>query len=135
MPDANIIKTFATLLAAVGCLGVILVIIKKLNARSKGINNSVALKIISRIPLHSKSNLYIIKAGEKTLLIGATDQNVSTLADLTEENAFVQIEGKKFSLKKGGGSSGGSARKNPVDEAYEALSFRNFLKSGLGKKN
>ena len=84
MPDATIIKTFLTLSSVVALLAVILFVIKKYSKKNKENINTLDLKVISRTTLQPKTHVYIVKAGLKTLLLGVSDHNISTLADLSE---------------------------------------------------
>lgn len=120
MPDGTITQTFLTLFAAVAVLGAILLLIKKYGNKINNNSNLLELKILAKMPLPPKSNIYIIKAANKTLLIGTSDKNISTLAELDSDNPQ--------SVKKE------IAKRKPEIEA-DNLSFTNFLKSTLKKSN
>ncbi|MFP4526927.1 MAG: FliO/MopB family protein [Candidatus Kapaibacterium sp.] len=136
MPEAALLKTFFTLLIAVAALGGLLFIVKKISRRSASARDNVGLEVVSRLNLQQKSQLFVVKAAGRTLLIGATDRSINTLADLTDESrekSELQT-GKDFTFDKKikpdqlraikmAASKGGS----------DQLSFASFLKSTLGK--
>jgi flagellar biogenesis protein FliO len=90
MIDGAILQTFGTLLVLTVLLGGGLLLIKKFSKNSKAKSNGIDIQIISKIGLQPKTNLIVVKAGLKTLLIGTTDHNVSILADLTEDVRLMQ---------------------------------------------
>jgi len=129
MPDASILKAFATLVSVVAGLAVLLMIIKKYAKKGKKIVNQLDLQVISKISLQPKSHLYLIKAGDNTLLIGVTDNNINTLADLTE-NKEHPVNSVQKSLKT---RINPSPDTNNTKELETALSFGSFIKSAFRK--
>jgi len=84
-------NTFASLLLLVGVLAGILFYVKKIALKySKNKFNATGVEILSKMPLQTKTNLYIIKVNNKKLLIGVTENSIQTLADLTDENDLQQ---------------------------------------------
>ena len=135
MIDDNILKAFLTLILIVGGLAGLFFLLKKFNARAKGIDNNIGLHVVSKISLQSKTHLYIVKAGEKILLIGVSDHNIRTLADLTDQEEKLPGEIKKAAGK--GVKMSGVPK--PIDNSKTAeeasLSFKSFLRSSLRKSN
>ena len=60
-------------------------IINKLGIGSLTPTKQRQLQILETLPLSSKRSLYLIKAGKQSLLIGATDQSVTLIAELEPE--------------------------------------------------
>jgi flagellar biosynthetic protein FliO len=48
-----------------------------------GAGDSTALEVVGRRSVGRRSNLIVVKAGERTLLVGCTENQVSLVADLT----------------------------------------------------
>lgn len=120
MIEGTITETFLTLIAAVSVLGAILFLIKKYGNKINNNSNLIELKILAKMPLPPKNNIYIIKAADKTLLIGTSDKSISTLAEIdSPDSANVKIKSMKI--------------KPEIEE--DSLSFTNFLKSTLKKSN
>lgn len=86
MPDISIINVALSFGLVALCLAAIVFVIKKFSKSASKDNHSIDLEILSRKSLSPKSHIFVIKAGHKTLLIGAAEQNISTLADLTFDN-------------------------------------------------
>jgi flagellar biosynthetic protein FliO len=136
MPDSALYKTFFTLLIAVGGLGGILFLLKRFATRGRSNDSSVDLKVISKLTLQPKNSIFVVKAGERTLLLGASDRNISTLADLTDgKSGKTSDEDHDIALNKHLNPSQlqALARKQPKPKS-EDLSFATFLKSTLGKQ-
>jgi len=100
MPDGTLIKTFLALLALVGGLIVVLLVVKRLVKKSGRLPGGSNLQALSRSQIHPRSFIYIVKAGSRTLLIGATEHSITTLADLTDDykNAKAQALSKNTQL-------------------------------------
>jgi flagellar biogenesis protein FliO len=125
MNESAIIETFITLAGAVAVLGLILFFIKKYTAKSRDESNAVELKILAKMPLPPKNNLYVIKAAGKTLLIGASEKSISTLSELDSDGKNIHSTTK--SIKK--------PEKLIEQSEEDALTFSSFLKSTLKKTN
>jgi flagellar biogenesis protein FliO len=83
--DDSILKAFGSLVTIVAVLGVILFFLKKYSKKmKKNKPDSINLEIVSKIALQPKTYLFIVKAGDKTLLVGANDHSISNIADLSE---------------------------------------------------
>ncbi|NLO20300.1 MAG: FliO/MopB family protein [Ignavibacteria bacterium] len=76
-------------------LTVILFVSKKLARKGFGKNKDLNLSIVSKIALTPKSYLFVVKASEKTLLIGANDTNVSLISDISNEQKSSNISSMK----------------------------------------
>lgn len=130
MFEDSILKAFTTLAICVAGLGALLFILKKVNKKSKLLSgNSVDLQVVSRISLQPKTSLFVVKAGQKTLLVGATEKSVSAIADLTEAplpNAF--SAGKTLN-----NSAIKPKSANEISSVDSPLSFKSFLKATLQK--
>lgn len=128
MPDSSIMNTFLTLTGAVLGLAIILFITKKAVNKSKSIGNHLELKVISKVQLHSKTFIYTVKAGTRTLLIGASDHAITTLADLSP-----QIKQNQHPSPSSDNQAAQAVPKNK-SQIEDALSFRSFIMSGMKKR-
>jgi len=56
--------------------------------RFYGVNQAAAgkIKVLFRFGLEPRKSLYVINLGKKNLLVGVTDHQLSTLAELSEED-------------------------------------------------
>ncbi len=126
--DNTLITSFLTLFAMAGGLIVVMLIAKRLILKNKSLNSNIDLKILSKLPLRQKTALYVVKVGTKTLLIGASDQNIRAIADVsTEFNR--NINSDLLSNKSKSISEQTNLAKNESD-----LSFSNFIKSAFKRQ-
>lgn len=132
MFDGNILRAFTTLGIIVSLFGVLLWIIKKYTGKTRKNSSGIEMEIISKITLQPKNQLFVVKAGSKTLLLGVSEKNISSLADLSEsvpekpnfDTVLKQTQQNKIPAK------------SNVDNITENdLSFRKFLMSTLSKSN
>ena len=132
MFDGNILRAFATLGIIVSLFGVLLWLIKKYTGKTRKNTSGIDMEIISKITLQPKNQLFVVKAGTKTLLLGVSEKNITSLADLSEsvpekhnfDTVLKQTQQNKLPVG------------NKVDPITENdLSFRKFLMSTLSKSN
>lgn len=128
MIDNSLISPFLTLFAMAGGLIILMIIVKKLILKNKTLNTNLELKILSRLPLRQKTSLYLIKVGSRTLLIGASDQNIRAIADVSVE--FNKNQNSDLLNNK----SPNLERRNEVSETENDLSFSNFIKSAFKRQ-
>ena len=129
-------KAFFTLGIAVAVIALSLYLVKRLVIKKNVSNSGLELKILSRISLQPKTHLYIIKADEKTLLVGATDHNINLISDLTEDPTFNET----ISIEENKALSHDFAKQMLSDEKKKMeleqnLSFTSFLISAFKKTN
>jgi flagellar biogenesis protein FliO len=135
MLEDTLLRSFLSMIAFIAVLAVILYVFKRYAKKTKLRNNSIDLNIISKLTIQPKTNLFIIKAGLRTLLIGVTDHNIQTLSDLTEEKS----QKSSFNIKKPSAIQQNEAAEAPlpipskkkIDD--EELSFINFIRSRFKK--
>lgn len=141
MPDASILTSTLLMLLVVVFLSVILFVVKKMNLASKRGINSVTMQILSKLTIQPRVNVYIVKAGDKTLMLGVSDKSISTLADLTPE---IYNNNDNSAQKKELPVSTKSIKLSEKDKDINldpaSLSFSTFLgsmfkKNGISKKN
>lgn len=126
--DNSLITSFLTLFAMAGGLIAVMLIVKKLILKNKSLNSNLELKILSRLPLRQKSSLYVVKVGTRTLLIGASDQNIRAIADVTTEfnknNISDSVSNKPQRI----------TRQTDLVKNESDLSFSNFIKSAFKRQ-
>ena len=130
MPEGSIIETFITLSAAVALLGIILLVVKKYGNKMNSGNSQIDLKVLAKLPLPPKNNIYLVKAGNKTLLIGANDKSITTLAELDEN----QLDDSNL-LKNASLSKKFKTDNISNENIGNPLSFSAFLKNTISKKS
>jgi flagellar biogenesis protein FliO len=128
MMDNSLISPFLTLFAMAGGLIALMLIVKKVILKNKSLNSNLELKILSRLPLRQKSSLYIVKVGTRTLLIGASDQNIRAIADVSAE--FNKNNNSDLLINK----QQSIARRNEISKNENDLSFSNFIKSAFKRQ-
>ncbi len=135
MIDGLVLKAFGTLLAAVGAIALILFFLKKYAAGHKSGVNGPGLKVVGKLSLQPKNQIFIVEAGSRTLLIGVSEKGITLLADLTKDR---QRRAELENLADEAARKIMSAGANPKSEKElrDALSFKSFLKSAFtGSKN
>lgn len=128
MMDNSLISPFLTLFAMAGGLIALMLIVKKVILKNKSLNSNLELKILSRLPLRQKSSLYIVKVGTRTLLIGASDQNIRAIADVSAE--FNKKNNSDLLINK----QQSIASQNEISKNENDLSFSNFIKSAFKRQ-
>ncbi len=123
------LNNYLTFIAISGLIIFMLLLIRKILLKKKlNHNNGIELKIINRLNLHSKANLFLVNVCGKTLLIGVSDNHISTLADLTDTSVSLKNIKAKNSLNHTGNSSQENEKKP------DPLSFKNFILSELKRE-
>lgn len=136
MFEESVIKAFVVMFAAVAILGGLLYLLKRFAAKNNLNKNVPGIKVLSKVPLQSKASLFVIKVGDKTLLVGVSDRSISTLADLSEETdskSTAREELKK--IKPSDLRKMQSSRPAPTGTDRNPLSFKSFLKSSFKRYN
>jgi flagellar biosynthetic protein FliO len=139
MFDDSIFSAFISLILIVAALGGFLYIFKRFVKKHRRNNNQVNLEVISRVSLTPKNQLFVVKVEGKTLLIGATDQNLNTLAELGDEQNKDILE---LSTKANNSPlakyktpvKAQAPKKLPEFHGDDSLSFSSFLKQTFRKQ-
>jgi flagellar biosynthetic protein FliO len=138
-----ILQAFLSMGLVVLALIAILYFLKKMAKNKNSKIHGSDLHVVSRVSIMPKSHLFVVKAEDKTLLLGATDHQISLIADLTneEENEFLRAlpaaakERKQQTLKLASQIDGVKRAPAPKASSQEdfarSLSFGAFLKSAF----
>lgn len=89
--EESILQAFFSMGIVVVALLLILYLLKKYSKKRKLNSGELGIEIVSKTSILPKSHLFVIKAENRTLLIGAGDAGVSLIADLTEEQSNARI--------------------------------------------
>lgn len=140
MLDGSILSAFISLILIVAALGLFLYFFKKYVNKHRKINNKVNLEIISRVSLSPKNHLFVVKVEGKTLLLGATEQNLTTLSELSDDRPKDILELSSQPISYPVSNTKGIAKTKQLSKAIEftgddSLSFTSFLKQAFGKGN
>lgn len=162
MLDGAIMQAFISLTVLVLALSIILLTIKKYAKKNK--KNSQQkhnIQILSKTSILPKSHLFVVQADDKTLLLGAGDNGVNLIADLSEHGNEDALERYKPSSRTyklptsvnrvaldrrrnmpsnlKSAEAPRASRKQPYElsdeELAKSLSFSTFLKSAFTKEN
>ncbi len=132
MIDETLIKSFFILIACVAGIGGMFFFLKKFSRKARASSGLIGMEILSRLSLMPKNHLFIVKAGKKTLLLGVSEKNITTLADLTEEDT--QGFPSTDSLRKTNQSLAKKKIPSGLDNiTTDSLTFSSFLKSTFSK--
>jgi len=88
--EEPILQAFFSMGIVVIALLLILYFLKKYTKKRKMNAGELGIEILSKTSILPKSHLFVIRAENRTLLLGAGDAGVSLIADLTEEQANVR---------------------------------------------
>lgn len=89
--DWLIFKTFSTLLLIIGLMFVILFVVRKyLYAKPHFANEN--MKILTSMNLQPKKAIYLIKAFNKIMLIGVSDNAIASLGEITDSDVLQELE-------------------------------------------
>ena len=149
--EEPILQAFFSMGIVVVALLLILYFLKKY-AKNRKINaGELGIEIVSKTSILPKSHLFVIKAENRTLLVGAGESGVSLIADLTDEQANAKARRTapdQYKLPTSGNSiaMARQAQKQEADltkvkkipnkpktrkELEQSLSFGSFLKSAF----
>ncbi len=132
MIDETLMKSFFILIACVAGIGGLFYFLKKISRKTRASSGLIGMEVLSRLSLMPKNQLFIVKAGKKTLLIGVSEKNITTLADLTEDVA--QGFPSTDSLRKTNQSLAKKKIPSGLDNiTSDSLTFSSFLKSTFSK--
>lgn len=125
--DGSILNAFATLSTVVAALGVLLYIVKRAVKIKNSKDQILDMKVLSRMPLNQKNQLYIVQAGNKKLLLGVSDTGIRNLSEIDDEIPY--------EIPKNTPPPKQTVSKVKEPEAIDNLSFRSFLKSTFSTAN
>ena len=74
------------LILAVGVIAAVMFLIKKISLKRLETKSTVNLNIISKITLQPKNHLFVVKAANKTLVLGVTDSSINILTEINANN-------------------------------------------------
>ncbi len=139
--DTNILQSFGIMLLAVCILAMVLFILKKISKRQNDKNFGFDLNVISKISLQPKNHLFVVKAANKILVLGVSDNNISILTEL-EPNFDEELQNKSPEALKDTVLSKISSSNNKKNISQVGnnkmqeldLSFMKFIKSSLNLK-
>ncbi len=83
-----VVKLLISMVVIIGLIYLSMYFLKKINSRAAGggiIGDTI--KIIGRTFLSPKQSLYLVKIGDRYAIIGATEQSVSMIGELSEKEA------------------------------------------------
>jgi len=143
MFDDSIVNAFVSLILVVGAMGLILFLLKKYIKKHKKARNNLNLEILSRTSLTPKNHLFVVKVEGKTLLLGATEHNITTLTELgaggvTDNYDVIDNVNRKAPAPVGSLSARPQAKPRvavPAADDDDSLSFSSFLKQTFRKQN
>lgn len=132
--DSSLLNSLLILSACVVILFGISNYLKRINKKNSANLGDYEGKVLSRIPLMKNTFLYIVKIGNRTFLLGASDKSVSLISELKPNQpdlGTVDFPNPSYSTtKKVQTIEEVQNNNNPND-----LSFRSFLKSAFSKNN
>lgn len=137
MIEESILNAFLSLMGIILLLGGVLFALKKVAKNKPKNKNSIDLEIMSKLAINAKTHLFVVKAGEKTLLIGTSDHNVTTLSELDNHSVDVpeyvsnDLNILSHALQQ---KSQKQLSRPQINLAKNPLSFGSFLRSTF-KKN
>lgn len=114
--DATLMQAVVVITVSLILLGVMALVIRRV-ASSRSIAGNLSIRIIARQPLGNKASLVIADIGNKRLLLGVTDHNVTLLATITNPTSPSQLSTKPV-------TPAAPSQSTPAE-----LSFRAYLSS------
>lgn len=127
--DGTMLKSFLILFASVAVVIGVLFVLKRISKRfTQGGENSVNLKVLSKLSLAPKNHIYVVEADGQKLLLGVTEKSINMLSELTppaqKQSSFSHIN------KQSSKPNINTDKKSQNND----LSFFSFLKSSVGAK-
>ena len=132
--DGTLLKAFFTLGAIVAVLAVVLVLVRRYTAGQLAAKSGTQFRVIGQLALQPKKQVYLLLVADRLLVVGAADQGMTTLAEITDPEVIsALIEARtapvsaRFPLLASPAKSPASAPQGGI------LSFSQFLRA-LGRK-
>jgi flagellar biosynthetic protein FliO len=92
--DWLVLKTFLTLVFIVVLMfGVLLVVRKSFHAKPHFADDN--LKVLTSLHLQPKKAVYLVKVFNKVMLVGVSDNNISSLGEITDSEVLNKLEGSE----------------------------------------
>lgn len=119
--DWLIFKTFLSLALIIGLMfGILLVVRKFFYAKPHFINENLrvltSLSISQKDPFgHPKKAIYLIKVFNKVMMVGVSDNSISSLGEITDSEIIQKLESIGTGSGRTGSSFAGQVRKNFAD--------------------
>lgn len=125
--DSNIINTFALLVVAVAIVVAIMLLIKKIGTKRMDSRAAVKLDVVSKITLLPKKHIFVVKVQNKFLVLGVTDNTVSTLTELDNTQGYSDEDVTNEVINS-------INTEQTSTKPKQDTSFAAFIKSSLAKK-
>lgn len=133
--DADILKSFLTLMLSVAVIGFVFFVFKRYSKKLIASTAEVDIRVISKVAINQKNQLVAVRAEGKILLLGVTEKSISLIAELGNDDNngdIVPIVPTADELKKVYLNSGVKSYNSKVYNDKDAdLSFKKFIKSSL----
>lgn len=126
MPNTELLQSLGVVLGFLVAVFLLSSYLKRTVSNRKLSNLGVDFKIVSKLPLSNKSFLYIVQIGNHFLLVGASENNISAIADLTK---VFQIPSQSSSIP----NLQIQKKENGHSDLTDDFSFLNFLKETFKK--
>jgi flagellar biogenesis protein FliO len=128
--DTNILQTFIVLITAVGIIVIIMLLVKKISMKRLENRATINLNVITKVTLQPKNHLFVVKAANKLLVLGVTDNSINILTELEPDlEQTITNKSNSDAILKQVISSGIN---NKSSNNNKDLSFKNFIKSSIG---
>lgn len=96
----TIFRTIGALLLVLGLMVAVIFLLKKFMFQNSFFPNSnVEMKIISTLPLQQRKSIYLVKVASKFLVIGVSENAISFLSEINDENISNVVENKNINKK------------------------------------
>jgi flagellar biogenesis protein FliO len=137
--DATLLKAFFTLAAIVAALFVVLVIVRRYAAGQITRNSGTQFRVIGQLALQPKKQVYLLLVADRLLVVGAADQAMTTLAEITDPDTIAALVESRVAApslplfrKRTNGAPDSPSTASELNTGG-VPSFSEFIKS-LGKK-
>ena len=130
--NTNILQTFIVLITAVGVIVAIMLLVKKISMKRTENRATINLNVISKITLQPKNHLFVVKAANKLLVLGVTDNSINILTEIESdlEKTITDKENPDMADTIIKQVINSSIKNKPITN--DDISFKNFIKSSIG---
>lgn len=88
------VQLFQSAIALVGVCFAAWFVLRWMARRGYGAGATRNLRVIERVMLEPRRSVYLLEAGSRVFLVGASDQSVTTLAELSRDDLTVKPEAR-----------------------------------------
>lgn len=128
MPSSDIFQSVITIVVFLLIFVFLSILLKRFYSNRKISELGIEFKILGKLSLTHKATLFIVQIGSRILLLGVSENSVSTLADITRI-----ISSEQRFLRKQIAEGVSLLQDHSIQPSQSSIGFKEFLKETFRK--